>query len=434
MSSSIRRGSSKLALFIALVLCGCGDEGPRYYTEASVEIVQGIKVLRLVGTPFEMGLQHGELMADVLAEGVEFIETDPLFSMFLPLARSLDLTTEAAERSYPDIYDECKGMTEAARRAGTDGWTMEICISLAYGDVVIAFIEEMIGPGCTQFAAAGDATQDGRLVHGRTMDWDDLSYLLNHPTVIVRRPVGRIPNATIGFPGCVAPYNAMNAEGLTLASNDASADPNLDPNVRGRRSHTQMCHQILNTCDTLDKAEEFIKGEEHSRATIFQISDAKNRTSAVFEMTASHMGIRRMNADGLVYVTNHFTHPDMEGRHRPVEPEGSSKSRLKRLDELLPPDGRESLYGLVDAAAGITVLRDRYNPFTGETQEPQVFDNNASIATNGAIWSIVFLPEDRIFYMAAGQIPVPSNAYIGFDLDELLKGPGARQPDPPEYQ
>ena len=141
-----------------------------------------------------------------------------------------------------------------------------------------------------------------------------------------------------------------------------------------------------------------------------------------------------MNADGLVYVTNHFTHPDMESLHRPGEPEGSSQARLKRLDELLPPDGRESLYGLVDAAAGISILRDRYNPFTAETYEPGVFDNNGSIATNGAIWSIVFLPEDLTLYMAAGQPPVPSNAYIGFDLDELLKGPGAQPPDPPEYQ
>jgi hypothetical protein len=414
-----------------LLIAACGDEGRSNYSEASLENVQGIDVLRLVGTPFEMGLQQGELMAPVLAEGVEFIETDPLFSMFLPLARSMGLTQEAEERSYPEVYDECKGMAEAARRAGTQGWDLEKCISLAYGDVIIAFIEGMLGPGCTQFAAAGGATPGGRLVHGRNMDWDELSYLLDHPTVIVRRPEGKIPYVAIGFPGNVSPYNGMNAAGISIASNDVSADPDQDPDVRGRRSYTQMIQQILSNCSSLEEVEAFLESEPHSRAIIILVSDAKNRTAAVFEMTASRTSIRRMNTDGLAYVTNHFTSPDMDGLDRPVEAEGSSMARLKRLDELLPPDGRESLYGQVDAAAGISILRDRTNPFTGETYEPDVFDNNGSIATNGAVWSMIFLPEDHLFYMAAGQPPVPAHAYIGFDLDELLKGPGARPPDPP---
>lgn len=434
MPSPIRRSTSRYLLLAALVLSGCAEDGPGYYTEASLEQVQGINVLRLVGTPFEMGLQHGELMAPVLAEGVEFIETDPTFSMFLPLARSMDLTQEAEERSYPEVYDECKGMAEAARRAGTEGWDMEKCISLAYGDVIIAFIEDMIGPGCTQFAAAGGATADGRLVHARNMDWDRLSYLLDHPTVIVRRPEGQIPYIAIGFPGNVTPYNGMNAEGISIASNDVSADPNQDPNVRGRRSYIQMIQKILSNCSSLDEVEEFFEAEPHSRAGIILVSDAKNRTAAVFEMTASYTGIRRMDADDLVYVTNHFTHPDMEDLDRPLDPESSSMARLKRLDELLPPGGRQTLYGQLGAAAGITVLRDRHNPFTGETYEPDVFDNNGSIATNGAVWSMIFLPEDGVFYLAAGQPPVPSHAYVGFDLEELLKGPGAEPPDPPVYQ
>lgn len=433
-SSPIRRSMNKYLLLAALVLSGCGEDKPKYYSEASREEVRGIHVLRLVGTPMEMGLQHGELMADILSEGVDFVENDPMFSMFMPMAESLGLVDDALDLSYPDVYDECKGMAEAARRAGTEGWSLEICASLAYGDVIIAFVEELLGPGCTQFAAAGGATRDGRLVHGRNMDWDDLSYLLDHPTVIVRRPQGKIPFAAIGFPGNVSPYNGMNAAGIAIASNDVSADPNMDPNIRGRRSHTQMCHQILSNCTSLEEVEAFLRAETHSRATIFLVSDAKSRTAAVFEMTASHMRIRRMDADGLVYVTNHFTHPDMDSLDRPVEEEGSSQARLKRLEELLPPDERESLYGQVDAPAGISVLRDRYNPFTGETYTPDVFDNNGSIATNGAVWSMVFLPEDRIFYMAAGQPPVPSHAYIGFDLDEILKGPGARSPDPPDYE
>lgn len=412
---------------------GSGESGPEYYTEPSRYEHEGIHVLRLVGTHHRMGLQHGELMADVLAEGVTFVETDSLFSLMMPLAESEGLVDDAMAYSYPEVLDECAGMAEAARRAGTDGWTREMCATLAYGDVVIAFLTGMLDSGCTQFAAAGDATADGSLVHGRSMDWDNLSYLIEHPAVIVRRPEGQIPFVSIGFPGNVAPYNGMNAAGLAVASNNNTADPDKDPNVRGRPGHTQMIHRILATCSTLDEAEAFLQSQQHARATSFLISDGPNRTAAVFEMTASHMAVRRMDTDGLVWATNHFLHPDMEDLDKPGDPEDSSHIRLARLEELLPPGGRESLHGSVDAEAAVSILRDRYNPHTGQTQPADAFDDNGSIGTNGVIWSMVFLPEERTFYLAAGSIPVPANAYVGFSLDELLREGVPADPAPPAY-
>lgn len=413
-------------------LAGCGEDGPEYYSRASRTEYRGVHVLRLSGTPLEMGLQHGELMADVLSDGVDFVENDPLFSMFMPMAESLGLVDDALELSYPEILDECRGMSEAARRAGTDGWEEETCVALAYGDVILTFVGDLLG--CTQFAAAGAATVGGKLIHGRSMDWDELDYLVNHPAVIVRRPAGRIPFVSIGFPGCVAPYNGINARGIAVASNANNGDPEKAPNQRGTRGYTQMIHKILSTCSTLDEVEEFLSAQSRPSAITFVVSDAENRTAAVFEMTSNAMGIRRMDADGVVYATNHFIHPDMEGLHKPKDPDDSSVCRLRRLDELLPPDGRESLHGRIDAELAVSVLRDRYNPCTGQTQPEDAFDDDGSIGTNGAIWSMVFSPEDRAFYLAAGQIPVPRNAYIGFDLDRLLQDTNDFAPDPPAYE
>ena len=33
---------------------------------------------------------------------------------------------------------------------------------------------------------------------------------------------------------------------------------------------------------------------------------------------------------------------------------------------------------------------------------------------------MVFVPEDRVFYLAAGSIPVPPKTFVGFHLDALL--------------
>jgi hypothetical protein len=422
---------SRCFLLAALVLSACSEDQPKYYTEASLEVVQGINVLRLVGTPFEMGLQHGELMADKLAEGVAWVENDPYGIAFLSLARSYGLLDDAMQYSYRDVYDECDGMTEAARRAGVDGW-MDICVGLAYADVALAFIQQEL-PGCTQFVATGAATPDGRLLHGRTMDWGDIQYLFDHPTIIVRRPDGEIPSVSIGFPGCVAPYNGINAAGIAIAMNHNTAKDDSERR-RGGHAHTQMAHQILSTCSSLDEVIAFFEDQTHCHAQGFTVSDGHNQRAGAFEITANHMGIREPDENGLVFMTNHFIHPDMADLHVPVTEEDSSFRRLRRLEQLLNPDGTDSIYGQVDAAGAVSVLRDTTDPITGETYPPDLFDGGRTIANNAAVWSMVFVPEDNIFYTAMGKAPVPPRTFVGFDIAELLKGPGAKPPDPPHYE
>lgn len=415
-----------------ILLAACGEDGPKYYTEASLEQVQGINVLRLVGTPFEMGLQHGELMADKLAEGVAWVENDPYGIAFLSLARSYGLIDEAMEHSYPDVYDECDGMDEAARRAGVSGWSMDICVGLAYADVALAFIQQEL-PGCTQFVATGAATPDGRLVHGRTMDWGDIQYLFDYPTIIARRPDGGIPSVGIGFPGCVAPYNGINAEGIAIAINHNVAKDDSERR-RGGHAHTQMVHQILSKCSSLDEAIAYLQEQTHCHAQGITISDGKNRRAGAFEITANHMGIRELDENGLVFMTNHFIHPDMADLHVPVTEETSSYRRMQRLEQLLNPDGQDSIYGQINPAGAVSVLRDSTDPITGETFPSDLFDGGRTIANNAAVWSMVFVPEDNIFYTAMGAAPVPPRTFVGFDVDELLKGPGAKAPDPPQYE
>ena len=432
MSSPIRRSMNKYLLLAALILSGCAEDSPRYYTEASLEVVQGINVLRLVGTSFEMGLQHGELMADQLAEGVAWVENDPYGIAFLSLARSYGLIDEAMQHSYPDVYDECDGMNEAARRAGVSGWSMDICVGLAYADVALAFIQQEL-PGCTQFVAAGPATPDGRLVHGRTMDWGDINYLFKYPTIIVRRPAGGIPSASIGFPGCVAPYNGINAAGISIAMNHNTAKDDSERR-RGGHAHTQMVHQILTRCSTLDKVIEYFQEQTHCHAQGITVSDGKNRVAGAFEITANHLEIREPDENGLVFMTNHFLHPDMADLHVPVTEEDSTFRRLRRLEQLLNPDGVDSIYGQVDLAGAVSVLRDTKDPVSGETHPSDLFDGGRTIANNAAVWSMVFFPENNTFYAAMGEAPVPPRTFVGFDIDELLKGPGAKAPDPPRYE
>ena len=410
------------ALVLALVLTGCGSDAP-----TGARSQQGtVTILNLRGTPYQMGVQHGELMAAELAIGADFVSNDTQFAVLMLLAQSMGFVDEATAQSFPWVVDECRGMVDGANRAGVTTWTFEMCITLAWGDVILENLAKE-GIGCSQFMATGAATTDGSLVHGRTLDWDNIRYMIEHPTLIAREPKGKIPWVAVGFPGNVAPYSGMNDRGIAVASNDGYAMADVD---RTGRSHVQMVGEILQNYGSLEEVESFLRAQDHCTAEILGVSDGTARAAASFEMSATHFAARYLSSDGVVYMTNHFVDPDTAPVNDPMEATDSSLTRFERLSQLLEPSGADSRYGTLDLAGGVAILRDRYNPVTDVTNPPELFDTGGSLANNGAIHSMVFLPEQRLIYVALGEPPVPQLPYVGFSLDALLGRPGAAAPSP----
>ena len=384
------------------------------------ETYEGWTIVWLSGTPYEMGFQQGELLHDELAAGYDWLNQYHLIDLLLPLARLLKLTDLAYDNSYPDIIEECQGLVDAA---ADTGWEMDICMLLNFGDILVEFLTDGYPPAllpfpqaCTQFAATGEATTDGSTLHGRSLDWSKIDYLIDYPVVFVRQPSDGIPHAYIGFPGNLSPYSGMNAAGVSLASNEV--DP-IDNSVHDRvgRSHVQMQAQILKYAGSIDEAREFVESQDHMTVEIIMGADGINNKANVYEMSAANIGVRNFT-DDVLYTTNHFNAPETINDD---EEAGTGTSlRYLRLSQYLEPDGEDSVWGEIDLETMVTILRDHTNAETGEVYDPYDFDNDRSIATNGAIYQIVFDPGTLRFWAAAGAIPVPLQSFVGFSLGELL--------------
>ncbi len=374
------------------------------------------RVVWLKGTPYEMGFQQGTLLKEELRKGLEYIKNDPLLSQQEQMARDMGVMDIAIKQSYPEIVEECKGIVDAAKDTG---WTYQKCIILNFGDVFMEYLlDGMPKQACSQAAVAGNATKDRRLYHGRILDWSKIDYILENPTIFIRQPKGGIPHMYIGFPVNLSPYSAMNAEGLSMASNEAHPKDVSQTALQGH-SHVQMLGRIAREAHNIDEARNIILGEKHMSTEIFMIADGKNRTASVFEMTAQHIGERKMDSNGLVYVTNHFLAD--ETKDYDLEPtKEANLLRYDRYSQLLEPDGKDSLYGMFDPENLVKVLRDRINPYTGEESPVEEFDNGKSIATYGALFAMVFDPEKQIVWIATGKIPVPQQPFVGFSLKKLL--------------
>ncbi|HPA57289.1 MAG TPA: carcinine hydrolase/isopenicillin-N N-acyltransferase family protein [bacterium] len=243
----------------------------------------------------------------------------------------------------------------------------------------------------------------------------------------MRQPIDGIPHVYIGFPGNLSPYSGMNVAGISGGSNESDPFDGSQNDYFGR-SHVQMLGQILKHSHTLDEAVQFVENEDHMAVIQFGIADAKNNTAGVFEMTAKHMAVRRMEND-VLWISNHFVHPEMENYDADPVAE-SSRRRFDRFAQLVPEDGIDSMFGKFDPAEVVKVMRDRVNPDDGSESPLGTFDDNKSIGSNGAIYSIVFDPGNLHFWVAAGKIPVPEQEFTGFSLGTLLNWPGAVPVEP----
>jgi len=413
-------------ILLALLAAGCGapaDDDDSAVTENVFEpslIYEGdIAVLRVGGTPYEMGVQHGTLLREELLDGAAWIEGSEL-GLLEPLADHYGLLDEAYANSYPDVIDECQGIVDAM---DDDLWSMDRCLLVAYGDVVLEVMNHELG--CSQFVARDPATADGSLIHARNLDWAKVDHIIDHPTLIVRFPDEGLANVAFGFPGNVSPYSGMNAAGLSLASNEAHG---LNYPDRTGRSHTQMTRQLLASAHSLDEVRAFYGAEDHISTELVVVADGVAGEASVFEMTGEGMAERPLNSHGVVYATNHFVDPGMAALHQP--PAEGSEARYQRLDMLLTPDGDASLHGQLALESAVAVLRDTHNPVTGETHPTDLEDGGDSLANNGAIQSMVFLPVTGSIYVADGGVPIPQNPFAGFSLDDLFQVPDAAGPDP----
>ncbi|MEC7985004.1 MAG: hypothetical protein VX278_07565, partial [Myxococcota bacterium] len=172
------------------------------------------QIIRLSGTPYEMGVQHGELLLEELEDGTEYVSEDPLLGGMLHLADMQGLLEFAYENTPERYIEECEGLTSVTEIVG---WTMDHCVGLNMGDVIIERLlnppEEI--PGCSQLVAKSSVTQTGSMLHGRLMDWAQVDFIIENPTIFVRSPDDGIPHVIIGFPGNLSPYQGMNKAGLS---------------------------------------------------------------------------------------------------------------------------------------------------------------------------------------------------------------------------
>lgn len=380
-----------------------------------------IKVVWLEGTPYEMGRQHGTLLHDEIASiGKETIDALSFAGRGLALGRL------AMRRSFPDVIEECRGLSSATQDIGL---TFDGCMVLAYGDVFQEQFAYLLPPilfhdGCAGFAALGDASSDGEVYHARTLDNNKkpIDYWVKNPTVFIRQPNDGIPHVFIGIPGAVWPNSGFNAEGISISLDTAHPRTIDEISLKGA-SNVQLMARIMKQAHSYDEAKTLMSTWERARANLILIADGKSKQAGVFEILGRELGIREIRDNGTVYMTNHFVAPETVDKGS--APESSTLSRFKRLEQLLESNTPYTEYGKVNPEVMVKILRDRTNPTTLQSSPLTVFDDDASVGGNGALRQELFDDKRLLFWVAGGSVPTPENPFVCFSFGEMIGLPNA---------
>jgi len=236
-----------------------------------LEMVDGTRVLVLKGTPEEMGRQHGVLLKKEVRQLADRI----LFGV--GVGSSLEKGTwvfgeiEAAQKRLNPFMDE-RYLREMDALAAAAGLPRE--------EVRLAnFFPELFH--CSGFAVFGKATTDGRLYHGRVLDYMRGMGLEQSAVVMVLQPDRGNAWVNIGYAGFIGSVTAMNEKHVAMGEMGGRGQGDWDG-----KPMAELVREVMEKANTLDEAVEIMRKGPRTCAYYYVISDAKSNRAVGIAATA----------------------------------------------------------------------------------------------------------------------------------------------------
>lgn len=392
----------------------------------SLARTHGLNVLRLEGSFYDMGRQHGALLADEVARGPipyyrDFVARALGKSRLGPLAPLVHagirrLVGGRVARALPSYATETirgladgsglpyQSLLEGCTMPDSLLWVVARLIRLSGVRPAVAHRLEL-GLGCTSAIAWGDATPDGRLLHARNLDYHGVAAWPATATVAFHNPERGLRYVSATAAGVImGGHTAMNEAGLTLAVHQHMF---TDRTTLGGTPIGVTGDRIMREARTLDEAEAILAAQTPIGCWTYLCTDGNTREVLCWEENPQRNAPRRIQRreGGTFGYANVYLDPELGATE--ADWYGSywrhNKGRHRRVNQLLM-----SQAGALDATAMAGIIGHPGDP------DCRVRDSIAMVMTVG---SVVFRPEDGVLWLGTGQAPTSQGTFVPFSLD-----------------
>jgi hypothetical protein len=334
--------------------------------------IDGQRVVLLHGTPEQIGRAHGELLKEEAQRCIDSVLYTFGTAQTIRTGRwfKQDLA-DAYARLSPHIPEDHNVETRAlAKSLDLDPKLVE----------TLNVFPELFH--CSGFALFGKATVDGKLYHGRVLDYMTTIGLQDSATTFIVAVDGKIPFANVGYGGFIGSVSGMNAKAISLGEMGGRGEGKWD----GAPMATLM-RRALEECSTLDQVMSLWKNSPRTCEYYYVFADGN--TNRAVGVAATPESIEFAQA-------------------------GQSHERLG-----------EGIEDAVVLSAGdrLTKLRERVKERYGKIdEEGGQWLMCRPVAMQSNLHNVLFVPADGVLYVANAdhQHPAAERPYAKLDLRALL--------------
>ena len=318
-----------------------------------LEMIDGMRVLFLKGSPDEMGRQEGVLLKKQIQQvrerilygvgvGSSFLKGNWFFSEIETAEKKLRPHMDA------DYLAEMDAMSLAA---GVD--RQEIRLANYFPELF----------HCSGFCLYGKATATGKMYHGRILDYLKGVGLEQSAVVTVLEPAGKNAWVNIGYAGFIGSVTAMNEKHLAIGEMGGKHDGEWDG-----KPMAELVREVMERANTLDEALDIMRKSPRTCEYFYVISDGNSKRAVGIRATPTKF-------ETIEAGEKHDRLPD------PIT-DGVVLSADKRYEELIKRIKEKE--GKITGGAAWELMK-----------KPVAMDSN--------IHSVLFMPETLEFWVANAE-------------------------------
>jgi isopenicillin-N N-acyltransferase like protein len=388
--------------------------GLRRFGSAYARNVGSILQVGLAGVPETIGYSHARLLYPEMVENEGILLGR--FEDQVPMQAARSFLLDLAQLRYRHVdqqmgRERLREIAASARGFQPDPYayvfpTFQRFVYLnALYDISLSFEGSPL-IGCTTFTFDGMATPDGSGVLARAFDFEVDDIFDRRKAVFLVRETGKIPFASVAWPGLVGVVSGMNLEGVAVVVHGGRAGETRavgEPVVQALR-------RVLSQARTTEDAARLLAERAPMVSHIVIVTDAHGHSAAIERAPGAPDTLRRLPSRAA--TTNHFESTLKDDpknlRVRAITSTLPRRARADRLLADLPPDAP------ITPLAAARLLRDRDAADGSALPLGDRRAINALIATHG----VIMQTGPRVLWVS--ESPHLLGHFRAFDLQRLL--------------